>query len=114
MRVTVVAAVLVLAAGLAVSQDQPLKMGKHGNDTFVGLISDSACGPRHKFKDKSAEECTRYCVRNGAQFALIAGGTVYILNGNTNDLGYLAGQKAKVTGTLKGDTITVSSVVPTQ
>lgn len=95
-------------------QDGPLKMGQHGNDTFVGLISDSACGPRHKLKDKSAEECTRTCVRNGAQYALVAGSKVYPLRGDENDLAYLAGQKAKITGRLSGNTIAVSSVEPAQ
>ncbi len=104
----------ILLASLMTAQNAPLKMGKHGSDTFVGLVSDSTCGARHKLKDKSAEECTRYCVRHGAQFALVAGPQVYILKGNSNDLGYLAGQKVKVTGTLNGTTITVSSVSPTQ
>jgi hypothetical protein len=89
-------------------------MGQHGTDTFVGLISDSACGARHKLKDKSAEECTRTCVRNGAQYALVAGPKVYLLQGDTNDLAYLAGQKVKVVGMLSGTTITVSAVTPTQ
>ncbi len=107
-------AVLLAASFASAQQDAPLKMGKHGTDTFVGLISDSSCGPRHKLKDKSAEECTRTCVRNGAQFALVAGSKVYILSGDANDLAYLAGQKAKVTGTLNGNTIAVTSVSPTQ
>jgi hypothetical protein len=104
----------VVLVGLALAQDQPLKMGQHGTDTFVGLISDSSCGPRHKLKDKSAEECTRTCVRNGASFALVAGPKVYILKGDSNDLGVLAGQKVKVTGTIQGNTITAQSVAPTQ
>jgi hypothetical protein len=112
-RLAVVAMLLVGSQGIA-QQDGPLKMGQHGSDTFVGLISDSACGPRHKLKDKSAEECTRTCVRNGAQYALVAGSKVYLLQGDTNDLAYLAGQKAKITGSLSADTITVSSVAPTQ
>jgi len=103
-----------LLVGLAAAQDQPLKMGQHGGDTFVGLISDTNCGPRHKLKDKSAEECTRTCVRSGANFALVTGSKVYVLKGDTNDLGVLAGQKVKVTGTLEGDTITAQSVAPTQ
>ena len=112
-RIAILTAALLLA-GILTAQDTPLKMGKHGSDTFVGLISDSTCGARHQFKDKSAEECTRYCVRRGAQFALVAGSNVYILKGNSNDLGYLAGQKVKVTGTLSGTTITVNSVSPTE
>src|SRR5581483_10792710 len=54
-------------------QEAPLKMGQHGNGTFVGLVSDTTCGARHRLKDKSGEECTRTCVRQGAGFALVAG-----------------------------------------
>jgi hypothetical protein len=91
----------------------PMKMGRASADTFVGLVSDSTCGPRHKLPDKSAEECTRTCQRAGASFALVAGETVYKLKGDSNDVAVLAGQKAKVTGTLQGDTITVSAIQPT-
>lgn len=113
-QMAVIAALLLVGGLSAAQQDSPLKMGQHGNDTFVGLISDSACGPRHKLKDKSAEECTRTCVRNGAQYALVAGSKIYLLQGDTNDIAYLAGQKAKITGTLNGDTIAVATVSPTQ
>jgi hypothetical protein len=114
-RIAAILFSLSLLCGLgAAQQGGPLKMGQHGSDTFVGLISDSACGPRHKLKDKSAEECTRTCVRNGAQYALVAGGKVYVVQGKENDLAYLAGQKAKITGTLSGNTIAVASVEPAQ
>jgi hypothetical protein len=85
-------------------------MGQAGANTFIGLVSDSNCGPRHKLKDKSAEECTRTCQRAGASFALVAGEKIYKLKGDHNDVAVLAGQKAKVTGTLHGDTITVSAI----
>ena len=91
----------------------PMKMGRADSNTFVGLVSDSTCGPRHKLKDKSAEECTRTCQRGGANFALVAGERTYKLKGDSNDVAVLAGQKAKVTGTLAGDTITVNSIQPT-
>lgn len=89
---------------------KPLKMGQTDANTFVGIVSDSFCGPRHKLRDKSAEECTRTCQRKGANYVLVAGEKIYELNGHDSDLGYLAGQKAKVTGSLQGNTIEVSSV----
>jgi len=91
----------------------PMKMGRASANSFIGLVSDSTCGPRHKLPDKSAEECTRTCQRAGASFALVAGEKVYKLKGDSNDVAVLAGQKAKVTGTLQGDTITVSAIQPT-
>jgi hypothetical protein len=105
---------ILLFALYSYGQEAPLKMGPHGNGTFVGLVSDTTCGARHRLKDKSAEECTRTCVRQGAGFALVAGPKVYVLQGNSNDLGVLAGQKVKVTGSLAGNTIAVSSITPTQ
>jgi hypothetical protein len=100
--------------GSAQNLDAPtaLKMGQTDANTFVGLISDSSCGPRHKMMDKSAEECARTCQRAGAKYVLVAGEKVYGLKGSTNDVAYVAGQKAKVTGALKGKTIHVAAVTP--
>jgi hypothetical protein len=89
-----------------------LKMGQTGTNTFVGVISDSTCGPRHKMLDKSAEECARACQRAGAKYVLVAGEKTYVLHGRTNDIAYLAGQKAKITGSLRGNTIAVSAAAP--
>ncbi len=95
------------------SLTSPMKMGRASTNSFIGLVSDSVCGARHKLRDKSAEECTRTCQRAGASFALVAGEKIYKLNGDINDVAVLAGQKAKVIGTLQGDTITVNSIQPT-
>ncbi len=88
----------------------PMKMGRADANTFIGLVSDSNCGPRHKLRDKSAEECTRTCQRAGAAYVLVAGEKIYRLKGDANDVGVLAGQKVRVTGTLQGDTIAVKAV----
>lgn len=92
----------------------PLQLGQSGENTFVGLISDASCGPRHKMRDKTAEECTRTCQRAGQPYVLVAGDKTYRLRGNSRDIGFLAGQRAKVTGTLAGSSINVVSVTPTQ
>lgn len=112
------AVVLACATLASVGQnlDAPtaLKMGQTGTNTFVGIISDSSCGPRHKMMDKSAEECARACQRAGAKYVLVAGEKVYGLRGRANDVAYLAGQKAKITGSLRGNTINVSAAGPIQ
>jgi hypothetical protein len=110
---------LLAASVLTIAQSSsrnpsPLKLGQAGENTFVGLISDAGCGPRHKMRDKTAEECTRTCQRAGQPYVLVAGEKIYRLRGNSNDVGLLAGQRAKVTGTLAGDSIKVLSVAPTQ
>jgi hypothetical protein len=91
-----------------------MKMGQAGENTFVGLVSDATCGARHRMRDKSAEECARTCQRRGHPYVLVAGERTYALKGNPNEVGLLAGQKAKVTGTLQGSSISVISVAPTQ
>jgi hypothetical protein len=59
---------------------------------------------------KSDAECTRACVKHGAKFAIAADGKVFVLAGKTAEVDALAGKKATVTGELKGDTLTVSSI----
>ena len=82
--------------------------------TFTGEIGDSMCGRKH-MQDTPAAECTRACVAHGSKYALIIGDKIYTLD--TSDkaaltmLDKLAGKMATVSGTLDGDTITVSSVV---
>lgn len=105
---------LSLASALAFAQSRPLRAGQADGNTFIGIVSDATCGARHRMPDKSAEECTRYCQRAGARYVLLAGDKVYALAGGSNDVAYLAGQKAKVSGALEGDTIRVSSIAPTQ
>ncbi len=80
---------------------------------FTGEVGDAMCGRKH-MEDQPAAECTRSCVAHGSKFALVVGEKIYILD--TSDKAALAtldqqaGKKATVTGTLDGDTITVSSV----
>jgi hypothetical protein len=114
-RLPTFAVVMCLAlASWAQNLDAPtaLKMGQTGSNTFVGIISDSSCGARHKMMDKSAEECARTCQRAGAKYVLVAGEKVYGLRGRTNDVGYLAGQKAQITGSLHGNNIAVTAAGP--
>jgi len=84
-----------------------------GKQTFTGEVGDAMCGRQHM--EGTAAECTRTCVGKGSKFALVVGDKIYILD--TTDktalatLDKQAGKNATVTGTLNGDTITVSSVV---
>jgi hypothetical protein len=80
--------------------------------TFTGEVSDSMCGAKHMMDNKA--ECTRTCVSKGSNYALVVGDKVYTLN--TSDkaaldkLNTLAGEQAKVTGTVNGEAIDVSKV----
>jgi hypothetical protein len=83
-----------------------------GKQTFTGEVGDAMCGRKHM--EGTAADCTRTCVGKGSKFALVVGEKIYILD--TADKAALAtldkqaGKNATVTGTLDGDTITVSSV----
>jgi len=83
------------------------------SQTLTGEVSDAMCGAKHEMPGNAAE-CTRGCVKHGSKYALVVGDKVYTLEtsdktalGKLNDL---AGAKAKVTGEVAGDTITVKSV----
>jgi hypothetical protein len=86
---------------------------KAGTKTFVGNITDGMCGLKHMMSGKSDRECTLECVKAGSTYVLadVANGKVYQLSDQKKPEEF-AGQKVKVTGTLKGDTISVTTIEP--
>ena len=83
--------------------------------TFSGLITDDRCGARHApSSGKSPSECVNMCIRNGSHYELVNGDRNYLLEGNADDLGKLASQRANVVGSLNGDSIKVSAVAAAQ
>jgi Protein of unknown function (DUF5818) len=97
-----VGGVLLLAAGLSLAVDK--------TQTFTGEIGDSMCGLKHTMGD-NAKDCTEECVKGGAKYILadVAHGKVYQLSDQDAAKKY-PGQKVKVTGTLNGETIEVTSI----
>ena len=83
------------------------------SQTLTGQVSDAMCGAKHEESNKPAD-CTRACVKHGANYALVVGDKVYTLQ--TSDkaaldaLDKLAGAKAQVTGDVEGTTVNVKSV----
>jgi hypothetical protein len=81
--------------------------------TFTGEVGDAMCGAKHM--QGTPAECTRTCVGQGSKYALVVGDKVYKLD--TSDkkildlLNQQAGKNATVTGSLDGDSITVSTAV---
>jgi hypothetical protein len=102
MKLSVVLA-LVLGGTVAVFAQQ---------QTFTGTLTDSMCGATHMAKDKTPAECTRMCVKDGMKYALATDKKLYGLEGHEPELAKLAGQKATVRGSLKGEALTVESVTP--
>lgn len=81
---------------------------------LTGVVSDAMCGQTHTMKGMSAADCTRMCVKAGQKYALVAGKTVYILDGHEADLDKYAGQKVVLTGAVNRTSVTVKSVAPSK
>ena len=98
---------LLLAASLSLAAP-----GKDPATTLVGTIGDSMCGAKHMMPGMSDKDCTLECVKKeGSKYILIGpGGKIYQLSDQKTPEQF-AGAKVKVTGTLKGDTIAVASMV---
>jgi hypothetical protein len=98
------------AAGVAVGQTTHV-LTPAGAQSFEGMITCSRCGARHEaVLDRSASTCVRVCVHGGAAFALIDDESVYLLEGDLGSIKKLAGQRARIIGTLSGNTIKAASV----
>jgi len=108
----IAAAVLAIQMLVGMAAVPALAAGK--SQTLTGQVSDTMCGAKHDEMPGKPAECTRACVKHGANYALVVGDKVYTLE--TSDqaalatLNDLAGAKAKVTGVVDGTTITVKSV----
>lgn len=97
-------------ASTAANGDTP-QPSSAGNKTFSGLVTDDHCGPRHDMgSGKSPAECANSCVHDGARYALVDGEKIYTLEGNTQELAHVSGQRVSLSGALQGDTIQVQSI----
>jgi hypothetical protein len=94
------AAALMLTASLAIAE---------GSQTLTGTVSDSMCGKNHSMGG-TPTECTRACVKGGADYVLVVGDKVYTLKGDKAAIDKFAGASATVTGTANGDVVTVASI----
>ena len=78
--------------------------------SITGTVSDSHCGAKHATASDQAEHCVEHCVSGGgATYVLVSKGKVYQLDAQDKFKG-LGGKNVTVTGTVKGDSITVTSV----
>ena len=79
--------------------------------TLTGIVSDSLCGTDHGINTAADAECTRACVELGAQYALVVGKNVYVLQGHQADLERFAGNEVRLKGrVISRDTIIVDQV----
>ena len=83
------------------------------DQTWTGKISDSTCGAKPAAaeygKKMTARDCTD--VKGGAKYVFATKGKVYqIANQDNADLAMHAGHTVRLTGEMKGDSITVSKI----
>ena len=96
------------AAREPISSQSPIRTE---TQTYDGMVTDSHCGAKHSTAiGRTATDCAIICVRAGSQFVLIDGDTRYLLDGDPVTLKQVAGQRARIIGTLNGKTISVEAV----
>ena len=108
-----------LAAGVGESSKEPQDSQSAIRQTanpvaehsFEGMVTCSRCGAKHSpALERPATVCVRVCVHGGAKFALVGADSNYVLDGDPQALKRVAGQRARVVGYLRGNTIQVRSV----
>ena len=92
------------------AQSQNPRQGTTAIKALTGVVSDSMCGDKHMAKNKTPAECTRECVKAGSDYALVVGKEVYVLKGDQAEIDKLAGKRATVKGSVKGNIVTVESI----
>ena len=106
----VIIALLTATAVLALGQKDPADSQLQ---TLTGVLTDSRCGGRHPSASKMASmQCTLFCIKQGASWALVDGDAVYVLKGDSPAFNKVAGQRVKLTGIVEGNSIQVHSVEP--
>jgi hypothetical protein len=106
-------AILLATATLAMAlaqPDNPSDPASTPTKTLSGVVTDSFCGARHKDSGRSSAECARDCMRNGAKYMLVSGDDKYMLAGNPAILNGLIGERVRINGILKDNTLRVGSV----
>src|SRR6267143_563836 len=103
MQIKLIAPVAVLVLGAAGLFGQ-------ATQTLTGTVSDAMCGAHHMMKGATAAQCTRECVKQGSDFALVSGSKVYTLKGDKAQFDKFAGENVVVKGKVSGTTISVDSI----
>ena len=103
MRLRISALLLSVALSLVAASAQ-------SNQTLTGTVSDAMCGGHHMIQGKTPAQCTRECVKQGSDFAMVSGGKVYTLKGDKTQFDKFAGEYVVVKGKISGTTISVDSI----
>lgn len=102
-----------LSASKAAATSKPSAV--HDQPTsLVGVVVDALCAGK-TVKHRNAADCARLCAKAGARYALVVDNKIYVLDADQKlreQLDLLAGEKAKVVGTVNSEVMKVTSVVP--
>ncbi len=85
-------------------------------ETLTGRISDAMCGRSHDTmtehgKKMTDKQCTQACVEHGSAYVFVTRDKILkVANQDFSGLKTFAGDTVKVTGDIKGDTITVAKI----
>ena len=79
--------------------------------TYTGWVSDATCGAGNASSKAEARSCAESCIKGGAAPVFVTEGDqkVYKIADAAKVKNHLKG-KVRVTGTLKGDTLTITQV----
>lgn len=99
-----------LALGKTGTSIADLRQDTSPEQELTGVVSDSTCKGWHNRKAVTANECSRQCVEDGADYALVVGHTVYVLEGHKAELDKFAGGPATTMGRVDGTKVLVDSV----
>jgi hypothetical protein len=107
---------IAMIVGLGVLVSVSVAAQNPGEQTWTGKISDSMCKDKHpagehEGKKMTDADCTLVCVKKGAKYVFVSGGKVYQLaNQSSKTIASHAGEEVKLTGAMKGDTITATKI----
>lgn len=84
--------------------------------TLTGVISDAKCGGKHMKAEHGSQmdsdhDCVTKCVAGGSKYVLVVGSKTYdIANQDFEALKDHGGHRVRMSGDVKGNTITVSKI----
>lgn len=78
---------------------------------LTGTVTDDMCARKHTMMPgKPDSDCVRACVKAGREHALLVGGKLYKLQGQSTEVNGLAAKRVRVTGEISGDVIHVVTI----
>ncbi len=78
---------------------------------WTGYVSEDKCGARHKSGSEADINCVTACIKGGAKPVLVVEGKVVKIANPDKVPADLYGRKVKVTGEVKDEALTISTVV---